>query len=815
MRAPTAFRPAVGLSGRLPPPPPAPPHHHQHHHHHHHHLCHRHRHAPVCVRSSSCAASPPREEKVVEVESAGERSYWSRRIRALCSAADPDEALRLLDCLRLRGYRPDGPDLAAVLRALCSLGRSAEAHRRLLLHLHLHLRHAPSAYVSLLLAPLLDARTPLLTLRLLRRLPRALLPSLSVYNRLIHLLCSLPLPRPLPLHAHRLLLEMRSRGRPPDAVSYTALLDGYARLGDADAARRLLDEMPSAGVAPNSLTRSVLVKALLRARRLEEARQLMLRLWPAMEHHKQQRPGGGEEHPSAAAAAFANLVGCLCREGLFREVFRIAEDMPQGRSVAEEFAYGQMIDSLCRAGRHHGASRIVYIMRKRGLAPSSVSYNCIVHGLSKRRRGGCMRAYQLLKEGAEFGYFPPEPTYKALVEGLCREKDLVKAKDVLELVLRRSDGDADRTRIYNIFLAALRMVDNPSEQLNVVVTMLRKQCRPDVITLNTLVHGFCKLGRVGEAKKIMSDMLEGTFCAPDVVTFTTLVRGLFDVAEAEEALHLLHRVMPKHRCAPNTVTYNVVIRGLFNLQKADKAMDVFNEMLSEGVAADCATHTAIVEGLCERGRIEEVKKFWDDVVWPSKIHDDYVYAAICRGLCRLGKLDRACDFLYELVDCGVSPGIVSYNILIDSACKMRSKKEAYQIVHEMRKNGLKPDAVTWRILDKLHEEESMQHIIRDESSESIANIEERVMPIEFEDKISPLRQEASERDNVGVGSHDDSLEGLVDLSLSTVSIEEDEIDLGRPVTIETNLTEEVKEKPCKHEEREPLSRIARRVFGLL
>ncbi|XP_026658841.2 pentatricopeptide repeat-containing protein At3g18020 [Phoenix dactylifera] len=742
------------------------------------------------------------EEKELEAESITNRSYWTKRIHFLCSTAgDPDAALRLLHRLRLRGFVPDSLNLSSVIHSLCDVGRSDEAHRRLLLSTAAGWL-PDDRTANVLLARLLDAATPSLTLAVLRRLADAkpaFAPSLTNYNRLADHLCS----QGQPFEALGLLSDMKTRGRLPDAITYTTLINGFCRAGELHEARRLFDKMLKGGILPNSLTYSVLIKGVLRKRRLDEARELMMELWPKMEE---------EKDPSVNSAAFANLIDSLCREGFIHEVFRIAEEMPQGKSLPEEFAYGQMMDSLCRAGRHHGASRIVYIMRKRGFFPSLVSYNCIVHGLSKNR--GCMRAYQLFKEGIEFGYSPSEPTYKVLVEALCKEMDLHKAKDVAEFMLQKDS--VDKTRIYNIFLSALHLVDNPSEQLNVLISMLQKQCQPDAITLNTVIHGFCKIGKVAEAKKIMSDMLNGNFFGPDVVTFTTIIRGLLDVGNSEEALDMLQRTMPKCHCFPNVVTYNVVLCGLVKLQKVDKAMEIFNDMVSKGIAADSTTYTAIIEGLCNIDRLEEAKRFWDEIVWPSKIHDNYVYAAILRGLCHMGKLDQACDFLYELVDCGAAPGIVNYNILVDSACKQGVKKEAYQIMGEMRKNGLKPDAVTWRILEKLHEKQSKEPTFDSQSLECRGLKEETVMTGEFEDEtILKIIDEEKECINK-VENHGDPLEGLVDPSLSAKLVEEDKTSEADRVVNKIDLIGGTgREKPVQPDQREPLSKIAKRVFGIL
>ncbi|CAK9148040.1 unnamed protein product [Ilex paraguariensis] len=262
--------------------------------------------------------------------------------------------------------------------------------------------------------------------------------------------------------------------------------------------------------------------------------------------------------------------------------------MPQGKSVFDEFAYGQMIDSFCRYGRYNGAARIVYMMRKRGCTPSLVAYNSIVHGLSE---DDCMRAYQLLEEGKKFGYLPSEFTYKVLMEGLCRECDLCKT-----------------------------------------------ECQPDVITLNTVINGFCKMGRIEESLKVFHDMMTGkfcppdvvtfTFCPPDMVTFTSIICGLLNIGRTEEAFDLLHNVMPKKGRSPGVVTYNAVIRGLFRLRRADDAMEVFNGMVRGGGVANSTTYTVIIDGLCESDQIPEAKRLWDEVIWTSKVHDNFVYAAM-------------------------------------------------------------------------------------------------------------------------------------------------------------------------------------------
>nr|XP_043608230.1 pentatricopeptide repeat-containing protein At3g18020 [Erigeron canadensis] len=651
---------------------------------------------PLFFTHTTVCNPNPQKQPLEEQNITTNTSYWTKKIHKLCTIdRNVNEAIRLLNHLTVNGYTPNSLNLTSITHALCDSNRFAEAHRRFLSSLN-GVTIPDERTCNVIIARLLDwNKKPHFTLNVVYRimgLKPCFVPSLMNFNRFIDQFCGVSCVG----FGHLLLFHMKCLGHCPNVVSYTSLINGYCKIGEMGNARKVFDEMCESGIRPNALTFSVLIRGCLRKRDFEGGNALFGKMWKTM---------GEEEDRLINHAAFSNVICSLCEEGLFKEVFDIAENMPQGKSVDDGFAYGQMIDSFCRYGRHHGASRIVYMMRKRGCVPSLVSYNSIVHGLAKH--GGYLRAYQLLEQGVEIGYVPSEITYKVLIECLCLEEDdLGKAKKLLEIMLNKNG--VDKARIYNIYLGALcRMkTDVSTELLNTLVTMLETKCHPDVVTLNTVINGFCKMGKVDEGIKVLEDMIMGKFndCTPDSVTFTTIISGLLNVGRAQEALDVLTKVMPEKGFNPSVITYNVVLCGLFKLNLSNEAMDVFNSMVGGGVVRDCTTHAIMIDGLCECSRVDDAKVFWEDIIWPSGVHDSFVYSAILKGLCCSGKFNEAWDFVYELVDCGVKLNVINYNILIEGGCKFGMKKEVYLILGEMKKNGVAPDAVTWRIIHKLHKQ---------------------------------------------------------------------------------------------------------------
>ncbi|KAL7597254.1 hypothetical protein Lser_V15G30842 [Lactuca serriola] len=712
-------------------------------------FCNRSNFALFFTHTISC--DEERKEQQHLEESITNRSYWTRRIHKLCAIdRNVDEAITLVDRLCIHGYHLDSLNLSSIIHALCDSNRFAEAHRRFLSSLSCSSGNGfiipDERTCNVIIARLLDwGKNPHVTLRLVHRIIAVkphFVPSLMNFNRLINQLCSFSYVH----SAHILFFHMKSLGHLPNEVSYTTLINGYSRIGELSFAHKLLDEMSESGVMPNSLTYSVLIRGALHVMNIELYTSLLQKLWTTM---------ANENHDHIVNhAAFSNLIHALCQQGMFKSVFEIAEQMPQENNVNNAFAYAQMIDSLCLHGRHHGASRIVYMMMKRNYIPSLVSYNSIIHGLTKN--GGYLRAYQLLEQGIEFNYTPSENTYKILIQCLClQEHNLIKAKKLLDIMLNKKG--VDKVRIYNIYIQSLCQMNKESstELLNTLLIMLETKCHPDIVTLNTIINGFCKMGKLEDAMKVLEDMLMGkfNFCTPDSVTFTTIISGLLTFGRTKDAFNMLYKVMPEKGFHPSVITYNVVLRGLFNLGLVKESMDVFNSMRFGGVVAnskkvisdsdididtdsdrlidgskkvmsrfepdsdiltvrtnmwgpvaDSTTHAIMIDGLCKCDCVDEAKVFWDDVIWPSGVHDNFVYSAMIKGLCGSGKFNEACDFVYELVDCGVRTNVVNYNILIEGGCKLGLKKEVYQILGEMRKNGVEPDSVTWRIIDKLHKQ---------------------------------------------------------------------------------------------------------------
>ena len=75
-------------------------------------------------------------------------------------------------------------------------------------------------------------------------------------------------------------------------------------------------------------------------------------------------------------------------------------------------------------------------------------------------------------------------------------------------------------------------------------------CKPELLTFNTMINGFCKKGDMESANLLFYKMIDEVDCLPDTVTFTILIDGYCRKGEFEKAMMYMDK-MVKGGCLPS------------------------------------------------------------------------------------------------------------------------------------------------------------------------------------------------------------------------------------------------------------------------
>jgi pentatricopeptide repeat protein len=111
-----------------------------------------------------------------------------------------------------------------------------------------------------------------------------------------------------------------------------------------------------------------------------------------------------------------------------------------------------------------------------------------------------------------------------------------------------------------------------SEAVNLFDEMRSKGIKPDVISYNALIKGFCNDGKSEEAKWWYRELRENE-CSPDWVTYVTLIPLLCEKGDFDMALELCAEVI-NQRFTIDTGLVQRVVDGLVKEAKIEKAKEL-------------------------------------------------------------------------------------------------------------------------------------------------------------------------------------------------------------------------------------------------
>ncbi|KRH48603.1 hypothetical protein GLYMA_07G100300v4 [Glycine max] len=185
---------------------------------------------------------------------------------------------------------------------------------------------------------------------------------------------------------------------------------------------------------------------------------------------------------------------------------------------------------------------------------------------------------------------------------------------------------------------------------NIFSEMPVKGISANVVTYNTLIHGFCKEGKMKEAKNVLADLLK---VKPDVITYNTLMDGCVLVCGVKNAKHVFN-AMCLMEVTPDVCSYNIMINGLCKIKRGDEALNLYKEMHQKNMVPDIVTYNSLIDGLCKSCRISYVKRA--DVI---------TYRSLLDVLCKNSLLDKAIGLFNKMKDHGVRPDVYIFTMLID------------------------------------------------------------------------------------------------------------------------------------------------------
>ncbi|XP_024527568.1 pentatricopeptide repeat-containing protein At5g65560 [Selaginella moellendorffii] len=367
------------------------------------------------------------------------------------------------------------------------------------------------------------------------------------------------------------------------------------------------------------------------------------------------------------------------------------------------------VSFLCRAMRYQEAYEL--LMDAARLGPEPDQFLCSLVMLRLSDSGQTIQAFELLKKMRSLGVVPDTRMLNIMLKGL-------KVDDGL-WVLREFSHAASSVSC-NIVMDKLSKQTRIDEARQLLLEMEAKGIKGDGFTYTTLVHGYCRLGRLDDACQVLEGMsctpcasmynaiiktlcgvqsfsqafllvddMAEKGCIPTVVTFGILVDGLCKANRLTDAFELVE-VMGERGCFPNALVFNGIMDALCKEGRSAEAYGFIETMRSMGVSPTIVTYNLLIDGFCKEEKLHRALEILQEMTGRGHEPNHVTYNTFLHGLCKYGKVDDALALFRAMTEKKIRLDVYGYTTLIDGLCQAGKLAEAYSLLDEMENSGCVP-----------------------------------------------------------------------------------------------------------------------------
>ncbi|MQL85404.1 hypothetical protein Taro_017920 [Colocasia esculenta] len=373
------------------------------------------------------------------------------------------------------------------------------------------------------------------------------------------------------------------------------------------------------------------------------------------------------------------------------------------RPAASNFDHA--LDLAARLGDRRAVGRLLSLRLKLRVAPTPRTFAILME--RHAAAGKPDRAVRLFLSMHRHGCKQDLSSFNTLLDVLCKSRRVEKAQQLFRALRGRFQPDAVT---YNIVADGWCLLKCTSRALETLKEMVSSGLEPTVTTYNILLKGYFRSGQEKEAWAFFLQMKkrskEGSNCKPDVVSYTTVVHGLGLAGHVDRARKVFDEMI-REGCLPSVATYNALIQVTCKKDIVKNALVLFDEMRSKGYTPNSTTFNLVIRGLCHSGEMDKAMELMEQMKCEECEPNVQTYNIVIRHWCAAGEMDKGLDLYHKMggATSGCLPNMDTYNLLI-SAMFIRRRAEdmlaAGQLLVEMVERGYLPRRFTFnRILNGL------------------------------------------------------------------------------------------------------------------
>lgn len=441
-------------------------------------------------------------------------------------------------------------------------------------------------------------------------------------------------------------------------VSWNALLNGYAQVGDGKEVLRLFSRMTESEMF-SKFTLSTVLKGCATSGKLQEGQVV----------HSVAIKIGCEVDEFLGCS----LVDMYSKCGLAYDALKVFKRIKDPDVVA----WSAIVTCLDQQGHSHEAAKLFQLMRCRGVRPNQFSFASLVSAatdLGDLHYGESIHACI-----CKYGFETDMSVSNALITMYMKNGCSQGGARVFEAM---TDHDLVS---WNALLSGFYGYENCDLGARIFYQMLVEDFKPNMYTFISVLRSCSSHLDLGFGKQVHAHIIKNSLVNNDFIG-TALVDMYAKSRCLKDADVVFNRLIDR-----DLFTWTVIISGYAQTDQTEKAVKYFTLMQQEGVKPNEFTLASCLSGCSHTASLENGQQLHSMAIKGGQFTDVFVSCALVDMYAKCGCLEDA-EAIFEGL---VSRDTVLWNAMICGYSQHGQGKKALETFWTMLDEGTMPDEVTF------------------------------------------------------------------------------------------------------------------------
>lgn len=463
------------------------------------------------------------------------------------------------------------------------------------------------------------------------------------------------------------------------AVTWNAMITGYAQHGYTKEAYTLFSQMQQEGLKPNKFVCLSVLKAVASSSALEWGKEVhaqaidvgflsdvavgnaLINMYTKCGSIKEAREVF-DEMVERDVISWTTLIGGYGAGGHVEEAFRLYTQMQGEGSKPDRITYMAILSACTDPGALERVKKVQNNINCSQYRSDVRIGNALVTAFSKC--GSVADAAQVFNKLVK----RDSSSCNAMIGAYAGSSQVDKAFEVFELMQREG---LEPNRI--TFLSVLNACASPAvlERGRRLYAQAKKaRFLSDVSVENAFISMFANCGSVEDAQRVFDQMNKR-----DVITWTSMIKGYAEAALSEQA-YVVFQEMRRVGPQPDKVTYLSILNAIARPQVLKWGKEVHAYIIAAGYDTDVRLATALVNMYFKCGSLKDAQQVFDKMT----TRDIVLWNTLIGGYAAAGYSEEALTAFKQIQSDELQPNKITFlNIL--NACANSGALEQGKSIH--------------------------------------------------------------------------------------------------------------------------------------